>query len=420
MLFDIFNYDITTAVISYIAACSLLMLFFNKHITSIADPLFYHILWVSSQIAFFAIYLQAYGPNTAYLSFVITLAAYISTLWFFCAIYKKNSANKRDITVLHLKSLTTYINDRWSVLAITLLALYLYSNKSFLEYALTCTTPQELFLFRFLDLQGRDPIERILKVSTYFLYFFLFTSIHTGKNRATSGSIIAIMLILAIASGGRSAIISFIISLGAFLFLHRFGLGKKTKNILNIAIGALYISAIFLAATVSSFYSDGDSLSNGMLIVFNRIFAAPDGVEYYLKFNGTEKIDSGIIPFLNSIFGIYLQNIFGMPYKNIGWQLTELAVGDVNFAQGSNYTVLLQAIVLNQYIAPIYGAIAGLLVARIRYINPRKPHQFFLGYTTSLLCFNLAIDIEYFILLMISAITVYLFTIIPIFKLKAS
>lgn len=418
MLFDIFNYDITTAVTSYTLTCVLIIFFFRKSLTSLADPLFYHILWISSQVSFFVIYIQAYGANTVYANFALTLITYITTLWFFCEIYRRKAIGKRAATSLHLQSLRHPIQDRWPILATTLLALYLYSNKSFLEYALTCTTPQELFLFRFLDLQGRNPVERILKISTYFLYFFLFTSIHVNKYRTISITAIAAMLVIAIASGGRSAIISFIVSLGAFAFLHRFGLTSKTTKTLNITIGALYIAAILLAATVSSFYSEGDSLTNGFLIIFNRIFAAPDGIEYYLKFNGEDKIDSGIAPYLNSIFGIYIQNLIGIPYKNIGWQLTELAIGDVDFAQGSNYTVLLQAVVLNQYLSPLYGITAGWFIAKMRYITPRKPHQYFLAYTTTLLCFTFAVDAEYFFLLMISATAVYLLTIIPIFKIK--
>lgn len=227
------------------------------------------------------------------------------------------------------------------------------------------------------------------------------------------------MLAVTITSGGRSAIISFIVALGGFFFLHRFWLTSRATKNTNIAVGLLYLAAIIVAAIVSSFYAEGDSLTNGLLIIFNRIFAAPDGTEYYLKYGGEINIDSGIGPYLNSIFGIYIQNITGIPYKNIGWQLTELAVGDVEFAQGSNYTILLQAMVFNQYLAPAYGMAAGWLIARLRYLNPSNPWQLFLVYTISIVCFTFSIDAEYFTLLIISATAFYFFIAIPIFRIKA-
>jgi len=180
----------------------------------------------------------------------------------------------------------------------------------------------------------------------------------------------------------------------------------------------LYIVAIIIAATVTSFYTGGDSLANGFVVIFNRIFAAPDGIEYYLKFNGEKHIDSGAGPYITSIFGIYIQRLTEIPYKNIGWQLTELAVGDVGLAQGSNYTVLLQAVVFSHYLAPVYGMAAGWLVARMRYATPKNPRELFLVYTISIVCFTFAIDIEYFTLLIISLITVYVIIVSPILRIK--
>ena len=57
-MFDIKNYDIYTAFISFIIAFSLLFFLFRKKSIGVIDPLTYHLLWISGNIAFLIAYIE--------------------------------------------------------------------------------------------------------------------------------------------------------------------------------------------------------------------------------------------------------------------------------------------------------------------------------------------------------------------------
>jgi hypothetical protein len=418
MLFDIFNYNIPLALISYAFFSLFLLFMFRRFISNYADPLVFHILWLSSQASFFVIFAERREVGLMFIVFVFSLTTYLVSLSIFISLY-----DRRKLAIVQASSFCNPLDlkissTRWKLMVFTLFLLVLYSKKSFLEYALTCQSLSELFAYRFVDLQGRDPIERIFASASYFLNLFLFYGFHKGISKFVPVFCIFLLLIIGLASGGRSALIALIASFGTYVFYfsHEF----KSRSIRNFnRVTLLLLSlAIVIAVFVTSFYDANATLKMGMLVIFNRVFAAPDGVEYYLNYAGEINIDMGLLPYFMSVFGLYVKNIFGVEVKNIGWQLTELAVGDVSFAQGSNYTVLLQSVVFNYYFSPFYAAFAGWLVARLRYLYSVSSPLGLLYFVISSLSFVIATDLEYFIFLISSIIVIYFMFVYPILRFR--
>lgn len=416
MLFDILNYSIPVAISAYIGFLVLFYLIFRQFITNLIDPLIFHILWLSSQATFFIIYAEKYNPSVFYFIFSLSLIGYIISLRIFIQYYAIQK-NKQIKSKNHLATFKIS-QSRWRIIVIILLLLDLYSKKSFFQYAESCNSISDLFLYRFIDLQGRDPVERILSATNFFLYLFLFHGIRNRQNKYFIYSIIIVINVINIIAGGRSALIELILFTGTYIFYFSNGIHRKSIIKLN-KLAILFVAiALFVAVIVSSYYEKETTIQSGFMIVFNRVFAAPDGIEYYLKYSGEDHIKTGIIPYLISVFGIYLKNIIGLSVKNIGWQLTELAVGSVDFAQGSNYTIMLQAVVFNYYIAPLYAAVIGWAVAKLRYINSAKESVIPYFYAMSSIAFVIATDLEYFVFLFLSVLIIYLVFIYPAIRIK--
>jgi hypothetical protein len=217
--------------------------------------------------------------------------------------------------------------------------------------------------------------------------------------------------------GVRSSLLMFLQSFGLFVFY--FDYSSKYRKRINI-FGTVAVGlALFLAAFVSSHY--GHDMSNsgeGIKIIANRIAASGDGLEYYMKYDGLHNIASGPYEYFMSIFGIYLKNLRGIDYKNIGTQLSELVIGETHFAQGSNYTFLLQVMVLGYGLFWLYSPVVAYLVMKLRYSLFRSNRWLPLSYFLSSLCFGIATDIEYFVLTLISGSLVYILVIFPVLKIK--
>lgn len=418
MLFDIFNYSIPLALVSYAFFFGLFIFLFRRLITNYADPLVFHILWLSSQAAFFVIYAEKYSISLFYLIFIFSLVVYVASLLLFLPIY----AEKKKLIIRVQAELGLQVPQislmKWRLIVSILFFLFLYSNKSFFQYAITCNSPAELFLYRFVALQGRDAIERILGSANFFLLLYLFYGFHKKISINLSFCLILFVLLFGILSGGRSALIGLIASVGTYVFYFSHEMKRDSINKLNRIALVFICIAMALAVFVSSFYEKNSSLETSLLVIFNRIFAAPDGIEYYLKYFGENNIEMGVIPYFLSIFGIYVKNIIHIDVKNIGWQLTELVVGSVDFAQGSNYTVLLQSVVFNYYLAPIYAVFIAWIVSRLRYIYVLKWPSMVIYFVISNLSFTVATDIEYFIFLILSVFMVYFVIIYPVMKVK--
>jgi hypothetical protein len=418
MLFDIFEYNIPLALGFFTLSFCVLMLLFKKYITSLADPLIYHILWLTSQTTFLVIYAERNSTSVYYFIFLITLVVYIISLVFFFSIYnaKKNNIIKKH--KLELQQNNYFSHKKWDLVIFVLFVLYLYSNKARFEYILKCRSLAELALYRFVELQGRNPLERILGNSVPIMFFFLFRYIHKNIRKKLSYAVILFVLLIGIITGGRGMMLSLIFSIGAYVFYYYHEINHEFITKLNKLSVISVILAMIFASIISSMYQTESSVNEGFMIIFNRVFAAPDGIEYYLKYSGDEHIKTGIFPYIFSVFGIYIKNLTGIEYKNIGWQLTELAIGEVSFAQGANYTLLLQAIVFNIYTTPIYAIAIAWIVARFRYLYTRNNLFAPMVFVSSAFSFSIAYDLETFIFFMISSIAIYLVVVYPIIKFK--
>lgn len=418
MLFDIFNYNLHFAISSFVLFFIFFAFIFKRFITSYADPLVFHILWLSSQATFFVIYIERFELSLFYMVFTISFVVYVGSLFIFLHIYalrKKNAIRSG----LNITASEMHISlASWRTIVTILFFLVLYSNRSFFEYAVTCQSPSELFLFRFVNLQGRDFLERILGSANYFLYLFLFYGIHKGIGRNIAYSVLLFLIFLGLVSGGRSTMLSLVSSVGTYVFYFAHQINRYSIKKINRMAVAFIMIGVLIATFVSSFYEVDSTIETAAITIFNRIFAAPDGVEYYLKYAGDSHIESGLTSYTLSIFGIYVKNILSIDVKNIGWQLTELAVGNVDFAQGSNYTFLLQSVVFSHYFAPVYAAIIAWIVARLRYVYAKDFHSSALYFTLSSLCFIVATDLEYFIFISLTVGLIYLIIVYPVMRVR--
>jgi len=298
--------------------------------------------------------------------------------------------------------------------------IYFFSKISFFKYALENPSLSSWFLYRFVDLQGRDPLLRILSTGSevyfYFFSFILIFFIKKWRFVAIMGVIFA--LLIGVFSGGRSSLLAALIYLGAFIFYFNNSFPKRFITKINIG-GIFMVSlAIFIAIVVSSFYGEETSLMDGFGIIVNRFIAVGDGLEYYMRYNGESHIKTGFSEYFLAVFGVYVKQFTGVEYKNVGTQLTELVVGDVEFAQGSNFVFPLQSVVLGFYAWVIYIPTLAFFVARLRSNRTNSfvllPLSFFLSFH----CFTFATDMEYAILCLVSGLIIYFGIVFPILKLK--
>ena len=211
-MFDINNYDVSFAICSFIFYVFCFLFIFKNFISNTADPLIFHLIWISSNATFFSIYIQKYGFSLILLHLILIFIFYISSLFLFLNIY---SLNFNGYKVIKAKRDKNFLSNVIWILFI----LQLYSYSAFFEYALTVNNFPSLFAFRFLDMQGRNPIERILGNSDLFLLFYLFYAIKINVYKVRSFIILFILTSISIVSGGRSSLITLLLSFGLFIFL---------------------------------------------------------------------------------------------------------------------------------------------------------------------------------------------------------
>jgi hypothetical protein len=311
--------------------------------------------------------------------------------------------------------------NKIKILYIITALLYFYSQKPFLSYAYNHNLISDWILYRFVDLQGRDPFFRILSAgsSVYFVYFSLIMISFIKKSRLIIIVILIISLLIGILSGGRSTLLSAAFSFGFFIYFHYGAFNQKVIKKINFLGIILIVVGLFLAMVVSSYYREDTGLQDGIKIILNRVIATSDGLEYYLNYNGMENIKSGFFEYFMSVFGVYSKHFIDIQYKNIGQQLAELAVGsNLDFAQGPNYTIALQNMVFGYYFSPIYILVITFFVAKLRELKSYKINKTALYYFLSSTSFILAVDIEFWFFTLISGILFYLFIVYPLLKLK--
>lgn len=414
-MFDISNYDIFYLYYFFILFIFLLYFLFKNKIYSILDPLFYHIIWIASIFSFLVAFILKHGVDPIWLFFLITMIFYVLFLFYFTmnidTRIKKNQSRQLLISMNNSKFIFFYLLS---------LLLLIYSQKRMWNYFLTHELSEWVF-YRFLELQGRDPLERILSIgariinrfTTFYIIFIL------KKYRGILTLILLILTVFDILAGGRSALISLSFNFGSFMYFYINDFHLYIKKLRRISIVIIFIS-VFTSIIVSSMYGKDATILDGVYIIINRIIASADGLEYYLLSNGYE-IDSGLIPYFLSIFGIYFKHIIDINHKNIGHQLSELMVGgELDFAQGSNYTLPLQVMVIGVNFATIYIFLVAFLTAKMRNLVPksRSFSEHIIKYYFVSNSFLIATDPEYGFLVMLSFFLVYFTFFYPFTKFK--
>jgi hypothetical protein len=278
------------------------------------------------------------------------------------------------------------------------------------------------FLYKFVEMQGRDPILRILSTATqiYLLYyaFLMFAVVKRWKFFVVITYLLIICL--EVLTGSRSVLLGVIFNIGLCIFYFRSYFNPLA--IQKFSRRGLIFSSLALVAfiIVSAFYSENYSLIDGFSIMINRFFAAGDGLEYYMNYNGLVKIKSGIGEFIYSIFGIYIKRFTGEGYKNVGQQLSELVLGDLEFTQGPNYTLLLQVMVIGFQYFLFYVPFIAFVSAKLRAIRFKSINFTSLSYFLSATSFLIVIDLEFWVLNFVSGLLFFFIIIYPLsnFSLK--
>jgi len=262
-------------------------------------------------------------------------------------------------------------------------------------------------------------LRRIIEAGTssYFSFFLIGGLFRRDKRIALT--LLIFKILLGTFSGGRSTLLGVFFEFGSYCFFYKDFIDLKLFKFINkIGFAAIFASLLLASYVSSKFMIDGN-LVYGLLNIFERIFAAADGLQYYIYNSGDVKLDSGINSFFMSVFGIYIKNLVAnTEYKNIGWQLSELALGsELSFAQGANYTFLLQGAILSPVLIPLYPILSAFLMAKMRniWISKRIYHPLYFYISAS--AFQLVGDLELFIFYFISSITCFFLIIMP-FQLR--
>lgn len=408
------KYSPTVLFLSMILLSVALCWLFRKKITSIIDPLLFHIVWCSSGLALLFGYFYSYGINIDGFLFTAVYAVYLFTLYIFL-----NGTIKDDAETLY-RELQHPKNTKLYVLC---LILNIISRYEFIEYALSNPSIIEWFLYRFKQIEGRNPLQYILQLGSrpFFLYY---TFVLIRMNTKWQPYVIAILIVnslMDIVAGGRSSIISLILAYGYFVYHFSPIISSKKRYTLNV-YGIVAISvALFVGSLVTSFYQKEGTLADGVMSMGNRLLAAGDGLEMYLANNGSYFIKTGFDEYAKSVFGIFIKRVSNVQTQSVGWQLYELENGfSVSFSVGPNFILPLQVFVIGKYYLIFYCVFISYLVSFLRGDRLKKmlvqsrPLSFVLG----LLSFDPTSDIESFVLAICACLFIYVCFIFPFMKLR--
>jgi len=423
MLFNIFSHDLLVLILLFLTFSIVLFKLFSPYISSILDPIVLHIFWLVSTASLLCAILIQKTTDINTISFIIGLLAYILVALFFLRRFhcrksnlikaSKSFSNSDFISLGHLS------NKSYALITLTLFLCYLYANLDLFKYISQISSFNEIYLYRFVQLQGRDPLRRIIEAGTssYFSFFLIGGLFRRDKRIALT--LLIFKTLLGTFSGGRSTLLGVFFEFGSYCFFYKDFIDLKLFKFINkIGFAAIFASLLLASYVSSKFMIDGN-LVYGLLNIFERIFAAADGLQHYIYNSGDVKLDSGINSFFMSVFGIYVKNLVGnVEYKNVGWQLSELALGsELSFAQGANYTFLLQGAILSPVLIPLYPILSAFLMAKMRniWISKRIYHPLYFYISAS--AFQLVGDLELFIFYFISSITCFFLIIMP-FQLR--
>ncbi|MCF5879477.1 hypothetical protein K3H40_10360 [Aeromonas veronii] len=402
-MFELNNYPtFPLFLVIFIIFISLFFLFRRK-ISSLIDPLCYHILWSSTLLGFLFVFSIVKSSYLISFYFFCTLLFHFFIVYFLLPNVNRGGKESRyNPLIISLVSKPGRVFNLWFFL----LLLIFISKWSAIDYFIESPSFSDWFLYRYMDLSGRDPIERILGTACpVFFSFYSFVLIFLlKKNRCFVWFFYIVILCINILAGGRSSLIHFALSLGLFVYYFSDSFSASFKKKINLIGGGLAVFSIVLAISVSSFLVSG---VDPYYIILNRIVANADGLEYYIKYDAFEKIPSGFMTYIYSTFGIFLTPLIG-PIKNYGWQLSELATGmQYDFAQGANFTLPLQVMALPTIVGGVYTFFISILLVLCRcsrFVSFKfAPFSYYLSAS----CFTIITDVEYWVFVIASGVIVY-------------
>jgi hypothetical protein len=233
----------------------------------------------------------------------------------------------------------------------------------------------------------------------YYLLFFLILNGNFFQKLVIILFFLSILFV-DLLTGYRAALFSTIFNIGFIFFYFRIFVTKNIISKLNkFCIFFIFIS-LFLASIVSALFvlKDGDEilLQSGFDIIFNRIFANADGIEYFVKFYNDRSIEP--FNFILYNFGVFINPFLNFKLLNFGQTMIE-NIRVVDFTQGPNYILHIQSLMfLSPLFAPIFLYLVVLLYFKLRLLKTKTftfTDMYFFGISS--FSHVLFIDSEYFI-----------------------
>ncbi|MGR5431123.1 O-antigen polymerase [Vibrio astriarenae] len=377
-MFNLAEFDVQYLGLWFFLIYAFLFTIFRSRTSGLYDPLNYHFVWLSSV---FSVVLHSVIFEGSVYSYValISMSFYILLIWILL----------KGIDLTGKNYVYCYSNFH---LIIVLLVWVLSKYSAFL-YIFT-NPPDTWVLYLYEILQGRGVLQRIVEVGIQpVLLFVLFNVIIFNERKAFAIFSLAFFVFFNSLLGGKATFLNVIVYFLFFAFFYKRYFEHRIVKFYPIIILVIVSSVVsmlfvFMLLFDLSFISAVNKFAN-------RVFANGDGFHYYVKYQAWDKLDAGFLAFLKSIFGVYLKGPLGFDYKNVGWQLSEIASSRrLDFAQGANYNITLQVYImglLGSVVAPIILAISVFIFRKLLFYRSLHIYTF----SISVLMFNFVVDFEY-------------------------
>ncbi|KAA3667406.1 MULTISPECIES: hypothetical protein [Pectobacterium] len=377
-MFDISQFNTSLGLFFLISSSLILFFLFKKSVHSIIDPLMLKLVWLSAHISMLLLIgiEQPKYVDEVYWGFWVVVVTYI----FLVKLFIPPISGKMPPAIPEKQQPLISFSKMALVLATVG---FLISKKPFFDFISENPDPSAWFTFRYaIDFKGRDPILRITELGCIpFIYFYSCYLVLREKKLVLPLVCILITISLNLVSGGKSAILEVANYFGFFFVIYSGFLSNKLLRRVNF-LGVFVIAISVVGATYVLSQINEEGIDGAIQAFLNRVFANADGMTYAIKGDIYSNLDSGIIAYFESLFGIYIKYITGINYKNVGWQLTELITGyNLDFAQGSNYTIFIQSYILGLgwsiiLLLPIMAYVYGLCRRRKAYFSNNSPFVF--------------------------------------------
>jgi hypothetical protein len=369
--FDINNYVLWRLYLVFFIGLFININIFRRKIYSVFDPLLHHLVWISSMNAVCFELLLEHSDNMWTFFFCLVSLYYTFNIFIF------SKQRIRENSILLLAKQPNYFHYFLLINAFLILFFSDYINKW--NYLLNNGIfASAIYKFELVN-RAKPLYETIAIIVLYPVYEYISFYVCFFEKRMILRilvmSLLVHNLIINTVTGSRSATMSMLLSLGFFCFYFRRYINQKNTNrlfnrILLVAAPMTILSLVLVTALYMS--KTGDiNLNDGWSVTLNRIFANADGLDYFVKLDGDQFIDTW--GFIKYNFGVFLNRIGDNDEKNqsLGWKLMELATGrKLNFSQGPNFMIYLQSLMFfSPLLAPIYITLTTFFLLKIRYMK---------------------------------------------------